>query len=189
MNQDAGDGAIQITGKGNRIRNVRQKKVEKHKTVVVVTPPDNPSDPAPQYEVRTIWRTPLTKWRVRAVSTVAFLGSLASLLGMSLRPNFISPVLIDRRGLAAIGPMDTRWLMVGMALMLAFVVCLGFGRILKYRKRTLSRFSFMPGLMEIDGRLAVVGFTGRCPGRHGFPCNAQLRFQALPTTSRVVRRQ
>jgi hypothetical protein len=185
MKQRAGDGdnVVQIQGKG-KVRNLKQK-VDRRKTVVV-TQPASPSEPPAKYEVNEIWRTPLTRWRIRIVSTVAFLGSMASLLGLALWPNVIRPIFVERKGPLSIQSLNLAWFWVGIGLLFVWLIFMTLGRITKHRMRSLSRHSWLPGLMEIDGRLAIVRFAGRCPGRDGYPCNAKLSFKAIPTSRRFV---
>jgi hypothetical protein len=179
-----GDNSIQVNGKAT-IKKVQQKKVDKRK-VTVVGPPAAPGEPPALYQVKELWRTPLTRLRLRVASSVTFIASLVTILGLSLWPDIIKPVFVDHGGLLALGGAHRSWLFIGLGLLVAFFVLLTLGRIAKHRLRSLSRVSWLPGLMEIDGRIVLVRFSGRCPGRDGFPCNSKLAFRSVPTSQRPV---
>ncbi|PZS25813.1 MAG: hypothetical protein DLM58_21675 [Pseudonocardiales bacterium] len=153
-----------VGGKGNRIKNVKQK--------IVITPQPGPTSPVTNYQTKWALTTPLTQGRLALLSII--LGVLALIEGYQ----GFAPVVrtAARHGLGKAAPTpDITPLYVCMGALVGVAICVVLYRTVKHALRGLSRSPLLPAVLGVNRHLVIARFAGACA------CGGKLRFYSKPT--------
>lgn len=151
---------ISVRGKKNRVKKIKQ-------TLVLTT--TGPTGPTQRYESKWSLTTPLTQGRLALFSVV--LGVLALIEGYQ----GFSPIFSSHAATAGRAP-NLAHFYAFMGAVIVLVPASLLWRIVRGSLRALGRFSFLPAVVGVNGRLTIVKFSGCCQA-----CGGKLRFYAKPT--------